>query len=332
VRPITPRAPEAGAGSRLAARPDLAHLREVAAGVAYRMVGTRIEAEDLAQEALVRLHTVAGRQDVRNPEAFVTTIVSRLAIDHLRLARVQRERYPGPWLPEPVSRDVSGDGARAAEVADTLSFALMVVLEELGPVERAAFLLRDVFGYDYAEVGRIVDRNEPAVRQLVVRARRRVAARGRRRSVSAEDHRRLVDRFLAAARDGDVDGLRDLLAEDAVLVSDGGPKRKAARHPIRGRHRMVRFLRTVGPKTFADDRLVSVVDLDGQPGYVVQVDGSVHLAGTVEVGVPDGVDEPRINRVPRMLNPDKLGAVVPPAGGRRRSRRAAASPQTPPGT
>jgi RNA polymerase sigma-70 factor, ECF subfamily len=291
---------------------DLEHLRRVAASVAYRMVGSRTEAEDLAQEALVRLHAAAGREQVRNPEAFVTTVVSRLSIDHLRLARVQREQYIGPWLPEPVTSDALADGARAAEVADTLSFALMVVLESLGPVERAAFLLREVFGYGYPEVAEMLGRSEPACRQLVSRARQRVERHARRRVVPPDEHRRLLDRFLAAARDGDVEGLRELLAADATLVSDGGPDFKAARHPIRGRHRAVRFLRSVGPSLFHPTRRVDVVDLDGEPGFVVVVGGRVAVAGTIEVDIPAGADGPRITGVRWVINPDKLGWVTLP--------------------
>lgn len=306
ARPAAGEAP-AGAGDL-----DLAHLGRVAASVAYRMVGSRTEAEDLAQEALVRLHAAVGRQHVRNPEAFVTTVVSRLSIDHLRLARVQREQYLGPWLPEPVTADALADGARAAEVADTLSFALMVVLESLGPVERAAFLLREVFGYGYGDVAEVLDRSEAACRQLVARARRRVEAQAHRRTVTPAEHRRLLDRFLAAAREGDVDGLRDLLSAEATLVSDGGPNFKAARHPIRGRHRAVRFLRKVGPGLFGHGRRVEIVDLDGEPGFVVVAGERVVVAGTVEVDVPAGEGAPRITSMRWVVNPDKLGWVTVP--------------------
>ena len=301
-----------GTGPDPAGDLDLAHLGRVAASVAYRMVGSRTEAEDLAQEALVRLHAAVGRQDVRNPEAFVTTVVSRLSIDHLRLTRVQREQYLGPWLPEPVTADALDDGARAVEMADTLSFALMVVLESLGPVERAAFLLREVFGYGYDEVAEALGRSEAACRQLVARARRRVEEHARRRPVAPDEHRRLLDRFVAAARHGDVDGLRELLTDDATLVSDGGPNFKAARHPIRGRDRAVRFLRKVGPGLFAERRRVEVVDLDGEPGFVVLSGDRVVVAGTIEVDVPRGQTSARITGVRWVINPDKLRWVTVP--------------------
>jgi RNA polymerase sigma-70 factor (ECF subfamily) len=284
---------------------DLERLRTVAAGVAYRMVGSRTEAEDLAQEAIVRLTAAAGREELVSPDAYVTTVATRLSIDHLRLARVQREEYLGPWLPEPVTDDVLDDGAAAAETADTLSFALLSVLEALGPVERAAFLLREVFGYGYDEVAEVLDRNEPAVRQLVARARKRVEAGRPRRAVERDEHRRVLDRFLAATRDGDVDGLVAVLAEDAVLVSDGGRHTKAARRPVEGRDRIVRFLRSIGPRALGDRR-VEVVDINGEPGFVALADDEVVLAGTVEVA--DG----RVAGVRWVLNPDKLHWVRAP--------------------
>ena len=284
---------------------DLDHLRSVAAGVAYRMVGSRTEAEDLAQEALVRVAAAAEDTDIRSPDAFVTTVATRLSIDHLRLARVQREEYLGPWLPEPVSDDVLEDGAAAAVVADTLSFALLSMLEALGPVERAAFLLREVFGYGYDEVAEVLDRSESACRQLVARARRRVEAGRPRRAVARDEHRRVLDRFLAATREGDVDGLVAVLAEDAVLVSDGGRHTKAARRPVEGRDRIVRFLRSIGPRALGGRR-VEVVAINGEPGFVALAGDEVELAGAVEVA--DG----RVVAVRWVLNPDKLHWVHGP--------------------
>ncbi len=282
---------------------DLGHLRQVAAGVAYRMVGSRTEAEDLAQEAVVRVVAAADREPLANPDAFTTTVATRLSIDHLRSARVRREEYLGPWLPEPVSASALGDGATAAEVADSLSFALLSVLEALGPVERAAFLLREVFGYGYAEVAAVLDRSEPAVRQLVARARKRVEAGRPRRAVERDEHQRVLERFLAATREGDVEGLVAVLAEDAVLVSDGGRQAKAARRPIEGGERLARFLRTIGPRALGPPRRVEVVEINGEPGFVALLDDVVTLAGTIEVA--DG----RIAALRFVLNPDKLGWV-----------------------
>jgi RNA polymerase sigma-70 factor (ECF subfamily) len=297
---------------------DLGALRRHAVAVAYRMVGSRTEAEDLAQEALVRAQPRLGEGDVRSPEAFITTITTRLAIDHLRSARVRREAYVGPWLPEPVlggdDPAAAGDGARAAELADSLSFAFLVVLESLGPVERAAFLLHDVFAFDYGELGDVLDRSEPACRQLVSRARRRVAEGRPRFEVDGDEHAALLDRFLDAARAGDVDGLVRVLADDAVLVSDGGAGRKAARRPVVGVGRVARFVGSLGPRLLALGELRRVT-VNGEPGFVVVAGGRTVAAGTIEVG--DG----RVRAVRWVLNPDKLGWVDVSDGGAGPSRR-----------
>jgi len=283
---------------------DLEELRSLAVAVAYRMLGSRTDAEDLAQEAIVRVHAAAGHEELRSPEAFTTTVTTRLAIDHLRSGRSQRERYVGPWLPEPVDDDPLGDGARASELTDSLSFAFLVVLETLGPVERAAFLLRDVFGFSYGELAEALGRQEPACRQIVARARRRAAEGRARHPVDREEHRGLLERFLAAARAGDLDGLMGMLAPDAVFVSDGGAARRAARHPIRGVDRVARFLRWVGPRSFeaGDLRLTT---LNGEPGFVLVLRGRVRLAGTVVI------DDGLVRTVHWVLNPDKLRWISP---------------------
>jgi RNA polymerase sigma-70 factor (ECF subfamily) len=282
---------------------DLGALRPLATAVAYRMLGSRTEAEDVAQEAILRVHA-AGPGSIRSPEAFVTTVATRLAIDHLRSARVRRERYVGPWLPEPVTSDPLADGPAAVELAESLSVAFLTLLESLGPVERAAFLLREVFGYGYDEVATVVGRSEPACRQIVARARRRVAEGRPRHVVDPAEHRRVLERFLAAARRGEVDELVAVLAEDVVLVSDGGATVRAARHPIVGRRRVAHFLRTVGPHVLERGR-VEVGPVNGEPGFLVTVDGTVQVAGTIDV--VDG----RVAALRWVLNPDKLGWVVP---------------------
>jgi RNA polymerase sigma-70 factor (ECF subfamily) len=260
------------------------------------MLGSRTDAEDIAQEALLRVRGPVERGEVEKPEAFTTTVATRLAIDQLRSARVRRERYTGPWLPEPVI-----EGAiDPAELADTLSYALLVVLETLGPVERAAFLLREVFGFDYAEVAAALDRSEPACRQLVARARRRIGDRRPRVAVDPVEHRRLVERFLAAAAGADVDGLVDLLTEDVQLVSDGGPHRRAARRPVLGRDRVLRFLLAVVPRQLEAALRCRIADVNGEPGWVLEDDDGIVLAGTLEaVGG-------RITAIRWVINPDKL--------------------------
>ena len=283
---------------------DNAHLdvlRQVAIGVAYRMVGSRTDAEDLAQEAMLRVGPELATGRLRNPAAFTTTVTTRLAIDHLRLAHVRRESYIGPWLPEPTSTDPGP--AASSELSDSLSMAFLVVLESLGPVERAAFLLRDVFSYDFAEIAEALGRSEDACRQLVSRARRRVADRRPRFAVDRGEHRRLLERFVDAARRGDVEQLHTMLTADAVLVSDGGGTRKAARRPIVGRPRVARFLGVVGPKAL--DGEIRWTPINGEPGVVVERDGEVRLAGTVELA------EGRVQRIQWVVNSDKLRWVVP---------------------
>ena len=287
----------------------LAELRSLAVGVAYRMVGSRTEAEDLAQEALTRVAPELASGEVRNAEAFTTTVTTRLAIDHLRLARVQREAYVGPWLPEPVVDEELGPAA-AAELGDSLSLAFLVVLESLAPLERAAFLLREFFAFDYREVAEARGRSEPACRQLVSRARARGAERRPRYPVDPAEHRALVERFVAAAATGDVDALRSMLTDRVVLTSDGGAGRKAARHPIDGVERVVRFLASIGPRLFgaeavpagygAGDPEVRFEPVNGQPGFVVLRGDQVVHAGTVEIA--DGA----ITSIWWVVNPDKL--------------------------
>ena len=270
--------------------PDLSLLRRRAFDAGYRMLGSRSDAEDIAQETMLR---VGDRDDLDNPEAYVTTVATRLAIDHLRSARVRREIYHGPWLPEPL---IEGD-LDPVELADSLSYGLLVVLETLGPVERAAFLLHDVFGFGYDELARSLDRTEAACRQLVSRARSRIADGRPRLPVDHDEHRVLLERFLAASTDGDVDGLFALLTDDVELVSDGGAHVKAARHPIRGRERVARFVLSIVPRW---GRAVRFVTISGQPGFVVDLPDRTYLAGTIEVA--DG----RITAIRWVLNPDKL--------------------------
>ena len=276
---------------------DLGGLRRHAFDAGYRMLGSRSDAEDVAQEALLRVREPIERGEVRNPEAYTTTVATRIAIDRLRSASARRERYTGPWLPEPIIEWTEDP----AELADSVSYALLVVLEVLGPRERAAFLLREVFGYDYAEIAAALDRSEAACRQLVARARRRIGDRRPTLEVDRGAHRRLLERFLAAARGDDVDGLFELLTEDVQLTSDGGPHRKAARHPIRGRDRVVRFVTSILPRLLAHHE-VALVTVNGEPGFVLESEQGVYLVGTIEaVGG-------RIDAIRWVLNPEKLPA------------------------
>jgi RNA polymerase sigma-70 factor (ECF subfamily) len=279
---------------------SLQALRIRAVAIAYRMLGSRTEAEDIAQDTMVRVERALATEDVRSPQAFTTTVAARLSIDHLRSARAQREQYVGPWLPEPITGVESDDLATTAALNDSLSFAMLVVLESLGPVERAAFLLHDTFGYGYDELAEILDRSETACRQIVVRARQRVAAGRPRFTTDPQQHQVLLDRFINAARQGDMGALVELLAPDASLVSDGGANRRATRRPVLGRDRVARFLRTVGPQVFVADRQIEPTLVNGHPGFTVLSDGV-----TVLVGVLEGTDG-QIHSIRWVVNPDKL--------------------------
>jgi RNA polymerase sigma-70 factor (ECF subfamily) len=273
--------------------------RRHAFDVSYRMLGSVTEAEDVAQEAVLRL--ARAEEPIDEPAAWITTVATRLSISVLRTARRRRETYVGPWLPEPLVA-TDGDAAYEVELADSLSQAFLVLLERLTPVERAAFLLREVFDYDYAEVARIVERSEVTCRQLVARARKHLGA-GRPRFDADEKARdRLLERFVAAAEEGDLEALEALLAEDAVLYSDGGGKVIAARRPIAGARRIARFMAGVTKRArhlgVVDRRLVQV---NGQPGSILRAsDGAVF--SVLSIDVLDG----RIQALRIMRNPDKL--------------------------
>jgi RNA polymerase sigma-70 factor (ECF subfamily) len=280
-----------------------ADLRPLVFSIAYRMVGSVTEAEDLVQEAFVRYHQHrAGGGEVDEPKAFLTTIVTRLAIDHLRSARVRREAYVGPWLPEPLLADDSADPARHAELADSLSLAFLVLLEQLSPLERAAFLLREVFGYPYDHIAGTIGRSEDSCRQLVARARRHIDEGRPRYEVDRARHEELTDRFLDACMTGDVDGLAELLAADVVLVTDGGGRVKAVRKPVLGRDKVSRVLVTImRPDRRAGVAAIRPVLVNGRPGRVaVDADGAALAVLELEVG--DGV----VRAVHVVVNPEKL--------------------------
>ena len=221
----------------------LDELRPVAFAIAYRMLGSVSEAEDVVQEALLRVHQAldAGEQ-IASPRAFVATVTTRLAINELRSARARRERYVGEWLPEPIITDGHDDPARHAETADSLSLAMLVLLESLSPEQRAVLLLHDVFDYGYPEIAAIVGKSEDNVRQLATRARRHVEQRRPRFQTTREQRDELARRFFAAAEHGDLAGLEALLAHDVELTGDGGGKVPALARSLRGRTRVARTL------------------------------------------------------------------------------------------
>jgi RNA polymerase sigma-70 factor (ECF subfamily) len=247
---------------------DLQALRRHGFGVAYRMLGSVTEAEDVAQEALLRLTRQETPIDV--PAAWVTTVATRLSINLLNSARARRESYVGPWLPEPLVEDPAPGPASRAELADSLSLALLVLLERLTPVERAAYLLREVFGYEYAEIAGIIERTEVNSRQLVTRARKHLEASRPRFDADEATREALLERFLAAAEEGDMEALEELLAKDAVLYADSGGKAMAPQEPLVGAALIARFMVAVGRARPSGELESRRVRVNGQPGRVVR--------------------------------------------------------------
>jgi RNA polymerase sigma-70 factor, ECF subfamily len=247
---------------------ELEALRQHGFGVAYRMLGSVSEAEDVAQEALLRLTRQDGPID--EPAAWMTTVVTRLSINVLKSARARRESYVGPWLPEPLVEDPAPGPASRAELADSLSLALLVLLERLTPVERAAYLLREVFGYEYAEIAGVIERTEVNSRQLVTRARKHLEANRPRFDADEAARDALLERFLAAAEEGDLPALEELLAKDAVLYADSGGKAMAPQEPLVGAELIARFMAAVAQVRPSGELESRRVRVNGQPGRVVR--------------------------------------------------------------
>jgi RNA polymerase sigma-70 factor (ECF subfamily) len=285
----------------------LQDLRGLMFSIAYRMTGSVTDAEHIVQEAFVRLERTRRQGvDVESPRAWLSAVTTRIAIDHLRSARRARERYIGPWLPEPLVEDRAPGPAEQAETADSLSQAFLVLLETLSPVERAVFLLHDVFGYEYPDVAEAVGKAEDNCRQIASRARKHVEARRPRFATDPERSEELLERFLAASETGDVDGLRNLLAADAVLWSDGGGKAVAARRPIYGADRVARCMVGVTRKRLSRARPVRQrrIRVNGQPGNaLIEPDGSIFSVLTIDVA------DDQIQAVRIMRNPDKLAHI-----------------------
>jgi len=280
------------------------HRRRLA-GLAYRMLGSVADAQDVVQDAWLRWRAV-DRTTVDDPRAFLARIVTRLCLDRLKSARAQRELYVGPWLPEPVMDEGSFGLEPGAEAALDLSAALMLALERLSPLERAAFLMHDVFDASFEEVGAAIGRPAATCRQLALRARRHVQAARPRFAVSADEGERIAAAFRDAAAAGDATALSRLLAEQALFVADGGGKRRAVMNPIRGRDRIVRLLAGLARKSPGPARTY-LARIGGRPGYVtLQADGTLQ---TTALEIDDGV----IVAVHVVRNPDKLRHVTPPA-------------------
>jgi RNA polymerase sigma-70 factor (TIGR02957 family) len=288
----------------------LGELRPTSFAIAHRMLGSVAEAEDVVQEALLRTHRALEQgKRVESPHAFVATVTTRLAIDELRSARARRERYVGDWLPEPILTDSSEDPARHAEMADSLSLAMLVLLENLSPEQRAVLLLRDVFDYRYDEIARIVGKSEDNVRQLATRARRHIEDGRPRFQSSREQREELARRFFAAARDGDLGGLEALLAHDVVLTGDGGGKVPALARSLHGRNRVARtLLNWVKAGSRIPGASLRPVEVNGSPGALL-LDGEERLIGVWALEISGG----QIQRVNSVINPEKLTHLGPVA-------------------
>jgi RNA polymerase sigma-70 factor (TIGR02957 family) len=267
-------------------------------GIAYRMLGSHSEAEDLVQEVWLRWQA-ADRSAVVSPVAYLSTAVTRLAINASQSARARRETYIGPWLPEPV--DTSADPTLGAERGEALSFAVLLVLERLSPTERAAYILREAFDYPYDELAAILQSTEPAVRQLVSRARKRIRAE-RRTEISGSQQRTLLTAFVNAARSGDLAALERLLAKDAISYSDGGGAARASRFPVVGAPRVAKYHRAFATRFWAGVD-VEFGTANGRSIAMLQRDGEVFAVLTVTAS-DDGIDQ-----VLWMMNPAKLTAV-----------------------
>lgn len=276
--------------------------RRLLVGAAYRILGTHADAEDVVQEAWIRWSTV-DPESIDDARAYLLTVTSRLALNRLRHLKARRESYVGPWLPEPVATGPGVEGGAAAVLADEVSMALLIVLESLSPLERAAFVLGEVFGMSSSEVARALDRSPAAVRQLVHRARSHVEARQPRHVVGGPQHRAVVDRFVAAATVGDLEGLLSVLSPDVTLVTDGGGFRRAALRPIHTADKVVRWLLGV----------LAAPEVAGLSHDYREVNGEL----AVVVSGPDGTDsvffftveDDRITEVYAIRNPEKLTAV-----------------------
>ncbi|MEU5979780.1 RNA polymerase sigma factor SigJ [Streptomyces sp. NPDC047315] len=295
--------------------------RPLLTGVAYRMLGRFADAEDVVQDAWLRW-SAADRGDVREPRAYLVRVATRLALDRLRQLSARRETYVGPWLPEPVATGgaalVAGatdtapaapDVAERAVLTDTVSFAVLVVLESLSPAERAVFVLREAFGFPYEEIAAALERSEPAVRQLASRARKHVAERRPRYDTDPVEARAVTERFLAAASGGDLNGLLCLLAPDARLVGDSGGKSKAPLRIIEGGDKVARFLAAVGTDQLPDME-VRIVEANGAPTVLVLSAGAPDLV--LQLGLVEG----RVACVYLVRNPDKLGGMTDSAAHR----------------
>jgi RNA polymerase sigma-70 factor (ECF subfamily) len=309
---VTPTGDDKGKGVRGRRRESTAvadayeGLRPLMFSIAYRMLSSVSEAEDVVQEAFIRYQrALADGTAVESPKAYLSAVVTRLAIDHLKSARVRREMYVGEWLPEPLVTDAgAGDPAEQAEQADSLSMSFLLLLERLTPVERAVFLLHDVFAYGFDEIAIIVGRSAATCRQHAVRARRHVEANRPRFDTSPEERDELVAQFFAAANDGDVGGLIEMLAEDVIVYGDGGGKVPQWAGPIEGADRVARLFARGADQMRGVGIAFEPSRVNGQPGAIIR-DPSGAVVGVLSVEIANG----RVQTIRSVVNPDKIGHV-----------------------
>ena len=285
---------------------EFEELRPMLFAIAYRVLGSVTEAEDAVQESWLRYE--ASPTQPTSPKAYLSAVVTRISIDVLRSARVRRETYVGEWFPEPLLDDPYEDPQRSAELADSVSMAALLLLERLTPLERAVFVLREVFAFPYPEVAAAVGRSEAACRQLAARARRHVDLGRPRFDADRRERDELAARFFDALKDGDVDALRELLAADVQMIGDGGGKAPAFARAVVGADNVARVLATAFPAMAAIEATVERHVVNGQPGAVLR-DSSDRVVGTMSLDVLDG----RMQTIRSVANPDKLGHLGPVA-------------------
>ncbi|WP_392668573.1 RNA polymerase sigma-70 factor [Streptomyces sp. LN785] len=285
---------------------EFEELRPLLFSIAYRLLSSVSEAEDAVQETWLRWNASPGRP--ASAKAFLSAVVTRISIDVLRSARVRREEYVGPWFPEPLLADPYQDPERSAELADSLSMAALLLLERLSPLERAVFVLREVFGFGFPDVASAVGRSEAACRQLVVRARRHMDAGRPRFEADRREREELAGRFFDALKEGDVDGLRELLAADVHMAGDGGGKTPQLATRILGAENVARVLSVLVPPFVRIGGVVEPREVNGQPGAVIR-DRDGKVLNTLALDILDG----RIQTIRTVINPDKLRHVGPVA-------------------
>ena len=269
--------------------------------IAYRMLGTVMEAEDILQEGYLRWQQVTP-EEIDSPKSYLSAIVTRLCIDRLRSAQIRREEYIGPWLPEPLITTPLASPDETVELSESLSMAFLILLESLKPIERAVFLLHEVFDYEYQAIAKIVDKSEANCRQIASRARRHIAAKRPRFEVSSDDHTRIVEQFMDTLVSGDVDGLMVTLDQDVTWWSDGGGLPGIAKKPIHGAENVARFVLNL-MRMAPEGMSTRLVEINGKPGYITYIDGKPF--NTVAFDIVDG----RIVTVWAVVNPEKLRMV-----------------------